>query len=372
MGSKAIAARRINVGLPATAALGLLLLGAIAFVLFTGDKVSPSTAGLTTAGSSVVYVEFGATMDTVWRASADDPRRKERLHTIEHGLGFGIVPSISPDRRSFVYTSLAANLKAVAPDVPAQVWLAPLDASGKPRQIAMSADLLVKPVWSPGGTSIVFRRSTPDDYRLIVLDINTGAERDLASSAEALFPIAFAPGGEELYAARVSLDASTLVIIDARTGTQRDAGLLAAGLTRDWALSPDGRSLAYLEMAQSGPDIVSKAFLIDTASGQRRPASAGAGSDLGPVWSAPAAVTIGQTRAGPTSEGVTSLADPTATTGFDVPLGWSPDGESIVVRSFDGRTALAPGNATLSVLHNDGSRTILSNEEATFLGWTNP
>lgn len=371
MGLKAIASPRFNAGLIAMALLGLVLVGVLTTAILTRDSGTSSTPIADVGGAGVVYIEFGATVDTVWRTSISNPKQRERLQAIEHGIGFGIVAGLSPDRSTFVYTSLASNLKAVAPDVPAQVWLSTLDTGAQPRQIADNADLLVKPIWSPDGSSIVFRRSTPESYKFVVVDARGTSERAFATSSDALFPIAFTPDGRQLYAARVRLDASALLAIDVATGAQREVGSLAPGLTRDWTLSPDGRSVAYLEMTQTGSDLVSRAFLIDTASGERRAASKTTGSDLSPVWSTATSVTIGQTQAGPTSEGVTSLADSKATTGFDVPLGWSPDGQAIAVRSFDGKSVLAPGNAALSILHSDGSHTILTNKEATFLGWTN-
>src|SRR5690349_18009051 len=105
MSLKASSAPRSNIGVLVTALLALVLVAVAAIVLLSRESGSPaqnSTAGTT---SDLLYVEFGATVDTVWRASVADSGDRERLLTIEHGIGFGIVPSLSPDRTRFVYTS---------------------------------------------------------------------------------------------------------------------------------------------------------------------------------------------------------------------------------------------------------------------------
>jgi hypothetical protein len=56
--------------------------------------------------------------------------------------------------------------------------------------------------------------------------------------------------------------------------------------------------------------------------------------------------------------------------GFDVPLGWSRSGAAIAVRSFDGSSISAPGNARLDVLAANGARKTIATGEVTFIGWT--
>ena len=66
--------------------------------------------------------------------------------------------------------------------------------------------------------------------------------------------------------------------------------------------------------------------------------------------------------------GPSTLAAPAR--GFDLPLAWSRSGSNIAVRSFDGTSVTAPGDATLSVVTLGGSRQVIAHGEVTFIGWT--
>jgi hypothetical protein len=56
--------------------------------------------------------------------------------------------------------------------------------------------------------------------------------------------------------------------------------------------------------------------------------------------------------------------------GFDVPLGWSPDGEYLVARSFDGSTSYEPGGDTIVLISAEGERRpIAASSELIVLGW---
>ena len=252
----------------------------------------------------------------------------------------------------------------------------------RPALIAADVDLLVKPVWSSDGANLVFRRSAPaaegaGDFRLVSIELATGTERELVfSSGVAVFPVAFAPDGKRLFYVRVGTNASDLFVIDVASGEQHEAGRLADGLTRDWALSPTGDRLAYLEMTFADGQILSRAYVLDIATAVRRPASDARGDNYSPIWSARGDLALGQ--AGGATSGVTTfrgsetftLAGPAR--GFDVPLAWSPADDGLAVRSFDGSSAMAPGGAALTVVRPDGRRTTIASGEVTFLGWTNP
>src|SRR5262249_34594644 len=126
--------------LGAAALLGIVVVSLIA----TGTLRAPGSGSpaATIAALRFAYFQFGDTQDTLWLADPANGAKKQLL-TIPHGLDYGVVPSLSPDGRTFVYPALPPVTKAPNPDVPAGLWL--LDAGSKtPRLIDGGADLLVK------------------------------------------------------------------------------------------------------------------------------------------------------------------------------------------------------------------------------------
>jgi hypothetical protein len=60
----------------------------------------------------LVYREYGATEDIIWRVLAADPQQREKLTTIGHREGYGVVASISPDGRMLAYLSLPEDARS--------------------------------------------------------------------------------------------------------------------------------------------------------------------------------------------------------------------------------------------------------------------
>jgi hypothetical protein len=63
-----------------------------------------------------------------------------------------------------------------------------------------------------------------------------------------------------------------------------------------------------------------------------------------------------------------ALASPRV--GFDVPLAWSPGGDYLVARTFDGASSHQPGRESMVVIAGDGTRVELTTaSELIFIGW---
>ena len=60
----------------------------------------------------LVYREYGAKEDIIWRVVAADPQQREKLTTIGHREGYGVVASISPDGRMLAYLSLPEDARS--------------------------------------------------------------------------------------------------------------------------------------------------------------------------------------------------------------------------------------------------------------------
>jgi hypothetical protein len=150
-------------------------------------------------------------------------------------------------------------------------------------------------------------------------------------------------------------------------------------IARDWQLSPDGRMVSYLAPVHAGERVVHRLHVVSIADGGVLVEADGLSEQFAPVWDASGeGLTFGR-EAYPeatASAATISLADGVVTTlaapeqGFDAPLGWSPDGQYLAVRTFDGSSAYAPGTESLVVISVDGERlSVTANSELIFLGW---
>jgi hypothetical protein len=144
-------------------------------------------------------------------------------------------------------------------------------------------------------------------------------------------------------------------------------------MTRDWALSPDGTKLAYLEMTLEADRLASQAYVANLTTGTRRGVTSEDDNAFAPVWDRDGSLIVG--RAGATGAGLVRIGGGGAfkapVNGFDVPLMQAPGNMGVVVSSFDGTSAVTPGAVALTLLAPDGSRQRLATGDVTFLGWVN-
>ncbi|HLF78179.1 MAG TPA: hypothetical protein VJB57_11895 [Dehalococcoidia bacterium] len=381
-----VPANSSNLLLWVLAVLGVSLLSLMPLVVLGGGpSPSASSAVIPASNPRVAYLEFGRDADTLWLADAAHPSRREKRLSIAHALEFGIIPSLAPGRHSFVYTALPAATRSPTPETPADLWLASLDRDSKPRLLAQGLDLLVAPVWSASGESVVFRRSRAQGetvttgQRLALLDVMSGQERELVhGNGSSLFPSGFSSDGRSLFYVRLDATGSDLKTLDLSSGSERSVARLGDGLTRDWRLSPGSDRLAYLAMSLEAGRVASRAFVLDIASGTITRLGPDADA-FNPIWSPTADLAFGSLdstdggQAGITlisKDGESRLTE--SVQGFDVPLGYDKGGENLVVRNFDGATTLAPGRERLEVVTAGGKRTTITTAEVTFLGWIDP
>src|SRR3954469_19217395 len=141
------------------AVLGFAVLGVLALaVLRVGPVDSIATGGSDAPRAGIAYFEFGETADTLWLADLQNPSTRTRLLLAPHAREYGVVPSLSPDGRRFVYTSLPPETRNPGPETPAGLWLKSAGGSERPVLIARDVELLVRPVWTPDGRGVVYRR----------------------------------------------------------------------------------------------------------------------------------------------------------------------------------------------------------------------
>jgi Tol biopolymer transport system component len=362
----------------------LAILGVVLMVLlllsFMADSQRPATSDVAAAQSNrVAYMQFGIDADTLRLADPSDPSTADTLLTIPHAAEYGILPRMSPDHTRFAYTALPAGVPSPGPDSPAELWVATM-TNDAPSRLADGLDLLVPPMWTPDGSSLVYRRSTNGNQTLAMMDSNGGEERIVAySETEALFPVGFvSDSGELLYVGLNDSDGSHLYRVELATGVATQIGTLSPGLTREWSLSPDGTRLAYLDIAFSETQIASQAYAMEVATGTTTPITSNDEVAFGPIWSDAGQLAIGTFNEATQDAALlivdgdsrSTVAGPAS--GFDVPLAYSPAAGAYLVSSFENDSITSPGRSTLTLVKADGTRETIAEGEVTLVGWTHP
>jgi len=344
------------------------------------DRGATATAGLddllATSAPLLVFSELGQAADIVWAADPNDPATRTEIAAIEHGRGYGIAASVSPDGAYLAYVAVPPSS---ADPSEAELWLIDIHAR-QSRRLATQVDLSTTPEWSPAIDAIAVRSLAGDTSALVSVALD-GSMTTLVGNADAAFPIDFGPTGETLYYATFAGGTSYL----GRAGIGGAAGSgpeviaeLGPGFSRDWSLSPDGTQIAYLGQT-SGDRIVYDARVFDIEEGTVSGAVAAlSGSQFNPVWDPEGGLTVGSApNAGvagasahvsePAGEAVV-LPAPSA--GFDVPLTWAPGGSHLVIREFEGSSASDPGASHIVVINAGGERLRVSNlSDVLVAGW---
>ena len=373
------------------AVLSLVALAALALYLAgrDGDDPVEKPAGTGPVGTGehlLVLAEFGPNSDEIFLASADDPSDRTPVARVEHAPGWGIHPGPEMAGALAVYTVLPIGARP-ARDSPAELWLLDV-SSGERTRLARDADLLAAPALARDGTAVVYRSSSGGEQSLVRVDLASRARRVLhtASTPFGVFPIAITPGGDLLFSG-ISPAGTDLHAVSLQGGEPRSLFRASPHIARNWRLSPDGTALSYLAPVSLAERVVHRLHVATLGPVARsgQPVSgtgAEAAEQYGPVWRpGGGAITVGREAApepaaaaaavtlppGGAGDG-TELAPPG--TGFDVPLGWSPDGLTLAARSFDGRNSADPGMEQFTLIELSGTRrAIPARAQLLFLGW---
>lgn len=350
---------------------------------------TPSPTGVPDEGLRLLYKEFGSGADVIWLASAAEPQRRAKVAEVEHAPGMGISASLSPDGERIAYLALPAADGASALD--AQAWLLEVD-SGKTRLLASDLDGASRPVWSPDGSSIVVRRNGPQaqigrDASLLKVDVSDGSETLLMQADDVLelFPIGYSPDGTSLYFAQIVLSGTHFGAVAAAGGSPRLLVQASDEPARDWHLSSDGSRITFLARQPTDDRIAIRAFVVELVEGGEPQAltdfSEGldAGDHFNPVWHPDGQrIAVGRTPDdGFSAAALVSLAEgeldevtPGPDQGFDVPVSWSPEGDYLAARSFEGSSAAQPGWEHLVLIElGKGRQTVADRGNLEFIGW---
>jgi hypothetical protein len=105
------------------------------------------------------------------------------------------------------------------------------------------------------------------------------------------------------------------------------------------------------------------------------PASTGvARGEFNPAWHPEGDLTVGRLNldggsaavsVGPAGNTVATLS----VTSMDLPLGWSPDGSALAVRSVEGATPYEAGANRVEVITSAGRQRVSDSSDVTIVGW---
>lgn len=346
------------------------------------------------AGQRLLISEFGDTTDTIIAVDPNDVAGRTQIATIDHAPGYGVFPVLSPDGKAIAYTALAPGEPRPSPGVPALAAI--IDVGGGVTPLADDVDLLIPPVWSPDSQSIVVRKNTAADpgsstggagsFELLLLG-RDGSRATLSSwQSAAVFPIAFAPDGSKLYFATLNNGGTNLYSVRVDGGGETNIAHLSDEIARDWRLSPDGAKLAY-SVAGSGktPAVVAMTFDLATGAATESvaPGNLEAGpsalsvarGEFSPAWRDDRTLTIASLKLDGGSDALaldpSGAASNLATNGdgIDLPLGWSPDGQTLAIRAVDGKTPLDASTSHIELLRNGARDRISDSADILIVGW---
>jgi dipeptidyl aminopeptidase/acylaminoacyl peptidase len=374
-------ARAPRLSLPADRRTGVLVaLGLLALIGMAWGvlRLLPVNArGTSTAGvPRLVFAAFGQTADLIYVAPATRPDERTVIDTVPHAEGWGINPG--PMYRDLVVFNAIPSGTPGQRGAPADLWL--LNAGTRERtRLARDADLLVKPQFTPDGRAVLYRRSDGELQSIVRVDLETQARTVLYEERTAfgILPVGTDRGGALLFA-RLSTT-GTDVFRKPTSGDPKLAFHASDELARDWQVSPDGRSIAFLAQQTIGERVVYRAqvAMIEEGRALELP-EPGPGEQYGPVWTPNGHdLTVGQEPVAGDSAPVALISPEAAPTalvapkqGFDVPFAWSANGTYLAARTFDGKNSTNAGRETAVVIARSGERYPVSAPgEVILVGW---
>lgn len=371
----------------AVAAIGVIaVVSLVARDRFTsgdGDGATIEVAGT----PLVVFAEFGANEDQIYTAPADAPEDRTLHATVAHAPGWGINPGTSSAGPLVAYTVLPEDADP-SRESPAELWVLDV-AKDELTRLARDADLLVAPVFTDGGRSLLYRRSEGAEQEVVRVDVE-GLTREVVHAEQTsfgIFPIGHR--GAELVFARLSTEGTDVYAVQ-QGGAPEFLVHASDDIARDWRLSPDGGALSFLAPVTEAERVVYRAQIVSLdsrepvalagvdATGTPEGSASVATEQYSPVWTPDGSgITVGQEAFVDESEPAvvlgldgsrTELVTPAF--GFDVPIAWSTDGRYLAVRSFDGRNSVQPGLQRTEIVDREGARFAIDvPSEVIFLGW---
>lgn len=291
-------------------------------------------------GPYLIGLQPGETADRVVAVARAGAGAAVEVAVLPHLPGYTARGAVSPDGRYLAVVIATAG----TPAQPAAELLVVDLWNGRVRSLAGGLPYLQDPVWAnDGGSVVVTREPAPGTVELLRVDL--GGRSAIILRREGVlgvYPVGFTPAGV-LYAVLIDARGSTLL-----RGTE-EVRQLAPGITRDWALSPDGGQLAFVEYAEGR--YLGRIVSLEPGAVSAQAAAVDDGRQrLGPAWDPRTGRAVFAEDPAPADGAAAAQA-----AGIDRPLAFAPDGSALAVEHWDGTSFAEPGRPQVQVLR-DGER----------------
>jgi hypothetical protein len=309
------------------------------------------------AGEYIVFSGAAETTDTILVAPASDPSAATVIAEIDHLDGFTTRGAVSPSGR--LLALVAADAGTVA--APGASLLVLELETGAVTRMATAVDYLQTPLWTPDSTGIVVVQGA-DSGKLSILHV-PALDGDLTELQRfegvlGVYPVGFDPEGRLV----------TVVIDGSGSTIYRDGGALrslGSSITRDWQLSPDGTQLAYIETnVDDGLQYIPRLVSLVPGLVEAQSVASLNGQALGVAWAPGAQAPVFGVEPAATSSGSVAAQ---SLAGFDIPVGYSPTGRSLIVQRWTGSSFADAGDASFEVVSESGRATLPG--ASRILGW---
>ncbi len=321
------------------------------------------------AGDYAVVSRTDGGEDVISVVAVADPASPREVARVPHVPGYAANGSVSPDGRQ---VALVVADQGTQSNPVASLLVLDLE-SGALTRLSAGVDRLRTAVWTADSKAVVITRAavTAEGRPAVqVVEVATdgSGERELLRVGNVLgvYPVGFDPQGR-LVSVVIDSRGSALV----REG--QELGVISSQITRDWRLSPDGTQLAFVESDTAGGlQYRGRVVAVDVpeAAGEMAAqALSGGGQQLGVAWQpSGGAPTFGMEPAhGAASAGGVSAQALEASPGFDVPIAYSPGGDSLAVTHWTGLSFADAGRSSLELVSASGRTDLMG--FARFLGW---
>ncbi len=327
---------------------------------------SKTTFADASSGVYAVVSKTGVTADTIAVVRAGDLTYEEVLITIPHLAGMSVRGTTSPDgtKIAFLVVDEGDSKNPVG-----SLRILDLETESYTR-LTTGVDLLQKPLWSP------------DSKAVLVTVSQSSKNSNFVDTAVISYPIEISPEGrakviaifhEVVLAVPLEIDQMgdlVTVVINERGSllfsNNQEVLRLSPYFTRDWALSPSGKKIAFIESnLESGLRYLPRIESISGGSVKAAAVLPSSSQALGVVWKFPKdekvdfgnepTVEAGQVRAS------------TVGSGFDIPLAWEETEEVLFVEHWTGLNFENPGKVELQIVISAGRQSIAGYTR--FLGW---
>jgi len=324
----------------------------VAAILGFGSAVAPGRTAFATApsGEYALIARSEGEADVISMAWAQSPGTVTEIARIPRLDGFPSSGAVSPDGKRLALTAVDRG-SASHPE--AALLILKLETG----EVARAAQNVLPgqvPVWTDDSSEVVVVRlpagnESAGPHHVVRVSADGSSERLLQerSGVLGIYPVGFDDAGKLVS-----------VVIDARGSTVlRDAEEVAnvsSSITRDWELSPDGNSIAFIEAnTDAGVRYLARTVALGGGNAFAQALSSDT-SALGVAWNpADSAPTFGlepgQKALQARTEALT-VDGASAPSGFDVPLGYSKSGSGLVVTHWNGTSFSQAGTAELQVL----------------------